>query len=237
MFSAAFNNAECLEGAADQKTGSYSFRHIFGTVQANGKFGPKCNLTMSFGFLSTMAGKNSTGLGNGWSFKLGGYSNKTLTLNTGESHQVLQEYYHDKAWKLSHKLKGLEVVRTGTDEPIQIKHKNGDLEVMEVHSQDAILTRFTSANGRFLRFKYRLSNGYWRLVGVYDSDSNTKPLATVDYDVKYRVKVTTHPGKPDECVTELFLNDAGMLYKIKLPDSKEILLWPKSLLTTSPFTH
>jgi hypothetical protein len=25
MFSAAFNNAECLEGSADPKTGSYSF--------------------------------------------------------------------------------------------------------------------------------------------------------------------------------------------------------------------
>ena len=223
MFSAAFNNAECLEGSADPKTGSYSFRHVFGTVQANGKFGPKCNLTMSFGFLSTTT--SPTGLGKGWNFKLGSYSKQSgmLVLNTGESHQVLKAYHTNSwPWELSHKLKSLEVVRHKTDsgnEEIHIRHKNGDLEVMDVDSSgDALLTSFTSANGRFLRFKYRLIQGCRHLIGVYDSDSDAKPLATVSYDNN---EVITHPGTPDASTSKLYLVD-GFLRKLELPGNETI---------------
>jgi YD repeat-containing protein len=224
MFSAAFNNAECLEGSADPKTGSYSFRHTFGTVQSDGKFGPKCNLTMSFGFLSTMDTTNPTGLGNGWSFKLGSYSSKsdTITLNSGESHQVLYDS-NTKPWKLSHKLKGLEVRRhrEGADDQIHVHHKNGDLEIMDVnsHSKDAVLTRFTSANGRFLRFKYSRHLQYYRLTSVYDGDNT---LASIHYSDR-QVEVITHPdAQKDKCVTKLYLNNSGFLYKLELPDKEKI---------------
>lgn len=229
MFSTAFNNAEHLEGSADQKTGSYSFRHRFATVQSNGIFGPKCNLSMTFETLSTMNDTNPTGLGTGWSFKLGHYSHdsKQLTLNTGESYEVLRDY-NTKSWELSHKLKDLRVWRRqngkANAEEIHICNKNGDLEIMKVDpkTKDAVITRFISATGHFLCFKYRSRQGYKRLIGVYDSDTCDKPLATINYGNSSKVKVVTHPGAPEECISTLHLNSAGFLHKIEGPESEAI---------------
>ena len=130
MYSGAFNNFNHLAGS---KTGTYSFTQSFGTVQANGRFGPKCNLTMSYSLLSTLS-KNRTGLGRGWSFRLGSYSkdSKLLTLNSGATYKVLHESDYIP-WKLSRKLKNIKVKEK--DSVIYIYHKNGDMEIMEYDSK------------------------------------------------------------------------------------------------------
>lgn len=136
--------------------------------------------------------------------------------------QVLDDY-HTKPWGLSHKVRDLEVLYAENDEEIHVRHKNGDLEIFEVDSNsgDAMQTQFISANGQYLRFQYRLIQNCRRLVGVYDSESSDSPLATVNYE-DGEVVITTHPGTPDEAVSTLHVNDSALLYKIDIPDNKDI---------------
>ena len=223
LYSGAFNNYEQLAGSPDAKTGTYSFQHVFDTVQADGIFGPKCNLTMSYGALSTMNHQNATGLGRGWFFKLGSYSDKsrTLTLNTGASYKV-REKNSSKPWTLSTKLQAMRVVMENNGEEIRIYHKNGDTEIMEVDrsTKDASLRKFISADGRHLLFEYRTYAGYKRLVSVRNS---ARSLATITYnDNEGEVKVVTHPDTQYASTTVLQISSRGLLQKIQLPCSQYI---------------
>ena len=226
MYSAAFNNFENLVGSADPKTGTYSFRHTFGTVQANGLFGPKCNLTMSYSLLSTMGSHNTTGLGKGWSFRIGSYgrTSNLLSVCSGSTYVVLSAN-DSKPWKLSQKLHSMKVTQENAGNEIHVCHKNGDTEIMQVDpsSGDAHISHFKSANGRYLRFGYQQQFGYKRLMAIYDSESNTNPLATITYDDNNgRVTIVTYPGTPDSSETILNISSGGLLDQMVLPGQKRI---------------
>ncbi len=220
MFSSAFNNAYHLSGSADPQTGQFSFVHSFGKVQANAGLGPQCDLTMSFGGLSTLSG-NSTGLGSGWSFKLARYnrSGKLLTLNTGETYNVLNPN-STMPWVLSHKLKDIQVKQE--QDKIYIYHKNGDIEILKTCPpfNNGYLWRYISASGRYMEFSYVQQSGYNRLSKISDSVGT---LASVAYnDNGHKVEVTMYPNTSEEAVSALYYDSDELVRKIQLEGGENI---------------
>ncbi len=227
MFSSAFNNMFNLSGSADPQTGTFSFAHSFGKVQANTGLGPHCSLIMSFSGLSTFSG-NTTGLGSGWSFRLARYNraSKLLTLNTGETFNVLQ-VNHNAPWELSHKLKDILVKQKKEKDKnlIYIYHKNGDIEILQVSPpfDDAYLWRFISPSGHYLEFSYQQMSGYNRLTQIEDSASSV--LTTVTYlDDKYQAKITMYPHTPEEAASTVYYQGNGLVRNIQLQNGQNISL-------------
>lgn len=219
MYSSAFNSHSSLAGSPDAKTGTFSYVQKFGKIAANGGLGPECDFAMSFGPLGTLDNMNSSGLGLGWSFQLGNYSQSSnrLNLNNGAGYKVLyaSQYY---PWELSHKVKDFKVEQSGND--IFIRHKSGDTEIMRLDpwTQKAPITKYIGADGRYLEFFYSPFNGNDCLSSIRDSDGE---LVNIAYS-QYTVNITIFPNTADELLYTLHLDSNYALFDIRMPHGQSI---------------
>ena len=223
MFSQAFNNEVYMSGKPDPQTGTFPYVHKFGLLRADSGLGPEMELLMSFNVLDTGSQLNTTGLGSGFSFRLGGYNRDkaVLTLSNGKSYEVFWGGMGE--WSLSHKLKDISVEMVSQSE-IHVKHKNGDLEVLVCDNSACtvfFLQRYVAASGRYLEFSYQYLNSVYCLTQVIDTYGSV--LATVDYEPNKAV-VTMYPNSEPEKKAYMLNSDAdGRLYSLELPESKNVL--------------
>ena len=230
MFSQAFNNSTSLSGEPDPQTGTFSFKQSFGSIKGDAGFGPECDLTMSFSCLSTTETDNTTGLGRGFSFNLGSYAgtpeanNESITLNSGETYQVIHSGT-GQPWSSSHKLKDM-IVETVNDQEINIKHKNGDIEILKTtdeNTESFYLDTYKNATGRILKFTYDCNDhGYYALTGIADTEETQ--LVSVVYSSS-EVDITIFPNSPNETKTYTVKLNGGAAYSVRLPDNSEVLIY------------
>ena len=230
MFSQAFNNSSSLSGDPDSQTGTFSFKQPFGSIRSDSGFGPKFDFSMSYGPLSALEPNNTTGLGRGFSFTLGSCtlasdSNQTIMLNSGESYQVLQGGEGVGPWKLSHKLKDIEIKQISSDE-INIMHKSGDIEILKSNASSSssmfYLATYKSASGRILNFSYEYNRyNYYQLTEIKDTDKTV--LATVEYE-RGKVLITINPKSSTELKKFTLTMSGNNLASIQLPDDSKICL-------------
>ena len=229
MFSQAFNNSTSLSGQPDSQTGTFSFKQSFGKVTGDAGFGPECDLSMSFQALSSIEYSNTTGLGRGFAFSLGGYSgtpaknNENITFNNGTSYQVIRSG-SGQPWTLSHKVKDV-IVETVNDQEINIKHKNGDIEILKTtddNPESFYLDTYKNAAGRVLKFTYDFNDsGYYALTGI--ADTADTQLVSVQYN-NSSVVITMYPYSSTEKKVYTVNLNSNAVYSIQLPDRSEVLL-------------
>ncbi|WP_162179237.1 RHS repeat-associated core domain-containing protein [Chromobacterium haemolyticum] len=161
-YSSASNNSNQLQGNPDPQTGLYTFSYPLFNIAAAYGFGPSLSLFLSFSPLNSFDSipSNPTGCGRGWHIPFANYSAtaKTLTLSNGQTYSVLDADRY-AAWKLSHKVKDLQVW-SDTDY-VYIKNADGSKETLRIDHNDsgnAYLSSITSAAGRSLVVKLNTNN-------------------------------------------------------------------------------
>ncbi len=231
MFSQAFNNSTSLSGQPDPQTGTFSFKQSFGTIKGDAGFGPECDLAMSFSTLSTTETDNTTGLGRGFSFTLGNYAgtpeagNETITLNSGESYQVIQSGT-GQPWRTAHKLKDIIIEKNSSTDEITVKHKNGDIETLKTtddNPETYFLDTYKGSSGRFLKFTYDCNDfGYYALTSI--ADTNDVQLVSVQYNSSNVVIIVNPNSSGTERKQYTVSISSGAVQSIQLPDYSEVFI-------------
>lgn len=195
----AFNFDSFCSGGVDQRTRSYSYQILLGSLVGNWLKGPNLNIGLQFSPYSS----ENLGFGKGWKLNIPRYDlkNKQLHLANGQSYraELAANYKLDIRYK-----KLLDFSVSSNSKGYEITYRNGRKDILD---EDGYLVKIIQSDGHALHF-------YWLNIGVEkrlykvrdDRTSESQPLLLITYD-QGRVAIITNINSKHEANFSLILNN------------------------------
>ncbi|MEZ9460271.1 RHS repeat protein [Vibrio splendidus] len=206
----AFNFDSFCSGGVDQRTRSYSYQILFGSLIGNWLKGPNLDISIQFSPYST----DNLGFGKGWKLNLPRYDieNQQLYLANGQSYRA--ELNANIEMSIRYK-KLLDFSVSSSANGYEITYKNGRTDLLD---KDGDIIKITQSNGHALYFSWLNVGQNKRLDKVWD-DRTTKQTALlwVEYISVGRVNIFTNIGSTHEAYFSLTLSN-NKLVKCNLPE-------------------
>lgn len=220
LTSAAFKFDSFVRSGVDPRTGSCSCSVALDTAPTDAAVGSKVAVTLAYDSFHDQ----DLGFGVGWSLRTCSYDprRRKLTLTNGETYQLFtdgnQVAFQDK------KLDNVRVTLQGNE--LVIEYIDGRLEILSrpsTASDEWLLAREYSPEGKETLYEYRLLSGRRQLVAVYQQH---RRILQIDY-AQYTSTVptiTVWPDIPSRKLQYLFALRNGRLQQIRLITAENIPL-------------
>ena len=168
----AFNFDSFCSGGVDQRTRSYSYQILLGSLVGNWLKGPNLDIALQFSPYST----DNLGFGKGWKLNIPRYDlkNKQLHLANGQSYraELGANYKLDLRYK-----KLLDFSVKGDASGYEITYRNGRKDILDDHGN---LIKIIQSDGHALHFSWLNIGSEKRLNKVWDDrTSESQPLLLI----------------------------------------------------------
>lgn len=183
----AFNFDSYCSGGVDQRTLSYSYQILLGSLLGNWLKGPNLDISIQFSPYS----RENLGFGQGWTLNLPRYDieKKQLHLANGQSYRA--ELAPNDQLNIRYK-KLLDFTVSTNSNGYQITYRNGRKDILD---RDGYINKIIQNDGHALNFKWLDIGDGKRLTKVWDDrGSQTSPLLEIEYQSTSRVTISTNVG-------------------------------------------
>ncbi|MFM2585497.1 RHS repeat domain-containing protein [Vibrio campbellii] len=200
----AFNFDSFCSGGVDQRTRSYSYQILLGSLVGNWLKGPNLDIALQFSPYST----DNLGFGKGWKLNIPRYDlkNKQLHLANGQSYraELGANYKLDLRYK-----KLLDFSVKGDASGYEITYRNGRKDILDDHGN---LIKIIQSDGHALHFSWLNIGSEKRLNKVWDDrTSESQPLLLIVHVNPGRVNIFTNIGSAHEAYFSLILNNNNLV--------------------------
>ena len=206
----AFNFDSYCSGGVDQRTRSYSYQILLGSIVGNWLKGPNLDVSIQFSPYST----ENLGFGQGWALNLTRYDieKSQLYLANGQSYRAeLASNY-----QLNIRYKKLSDFAVSADASgYQITYRNGRKEILD---SEGYIAKIVQEDGHALYFLWLDVGNGKRLSKVWDDrTSQASPLLLITYPNIARVNIFTNIGTVHEAYFSLILSNQKLV-QCNLPE-------------------
>ncbi|PSV20625.1 RHS repeat protein [Photobacterium leiognathi subsp. mandapamensis] len=196
----AFNFDSFCSGGVDQRTRSYSYQILLGSLMGNWLKGPNLDIALQFSPYST----KNLGFGKGWKLNIPRYDikNKQLYLANGQSYraELSANYKLDIRYK-----KLLDFSISSNAKGYEITYRNGRKDILDEYGN---LIKIVQSDGHALYFSWLDIGSERRLSKVWDDrTSESQPLLLIAYVSQGRVNIFTNIGSVHEAYFSLILTN------------------------------
>ncbi|CAH7262171.1 Sugar-binding protein [Vibrio chagasii] len=206
----AFNFDSFCSGGVDQRTRSYSYQILLGSLIGNWLKGPNLDISIQFSPYSA----DNLGFGKGWKLNLPRYDieNKQLYLANGQSYRA--ELNANLEMSIRYK-KLLDFSVSSSANGYEITYKNGRTDILD---KDGNIIKVVQSNGHALYFSWLNVGGKKRLDKVWDDRTDKQTaLLWVEYVSAGRINIFTNIGSTHEAFFSLTLNNSKLV-QCNLPE-------------------
>jgi YD repeat-containing protein len=207
----AFNFDSYCSGGVDQRTRSYSYQILLGSLIGNWLKGPHLDIALQFSAYST----DNLGFGKGWKLNIPRYNltDKQLYLANGQSYraELGANYKLDIRYK-----KLLDFSVSGNSSGYEITYRNGRKDILDDHGN---LIKIIQSDGHALHFSWLNIGSEKRLNKVWDDrTSESQPLLHIVYVTPSKVNIFTNIGSVHEAYFSLTINNEHLV-QCNLPEN------------------
>ncbi|EKF9160637.1 RHS repeat protein [Vibrio cholerae] len=200
----AFNFDSFCSGGVDQRTRSYSYQILLGSLVGNWLKGPNLDIALQFSPYLT----DNQGFGKGWKLNIPRYDlkNNQLHLANGQSYraELGANYKLDLRYK-----KLLDFSVKGNDIGYEIIYRNGRKDILDDHGN---LIKIIQSDGHALHFSWINIGSEKRLNKVWDDrTSESQPLLLIVHVNPSQVNIFTNIGSTHEAYFRLILNNNNLV--------------------------
>lgn len=207
----AFNFDSFCSGGVDQRTRSYSYEILLGSLIGNWLKGPNLDIALQFSPYST----ENLGFGKGWKLNIPRYNltDKQLDLANGQSYraELGANYKLDIRYK-----KLLDFSVSGNSNGYEITYRNGRKDILDDHGY---LIKIIQSDGHSLHFSW-LNTGTEKFLNkVWDDRTpESQPLLQIGYISPSTVNIFTNVGSVHETYFSLTITNEHLV-QCNLPEN------------------
>lgn len=200
----AFNFDSYCSGGVDQRTRSYSYQILLGSLLGNWLKGPNLDISIQFSPYSS----ENLGFGQGWTLNLPRYDieQKQLYLANGQSYraELTANYQLNIRYK-----KLLDFTVSANTTGYQITYRNGRKDILD---SKGYIKKIIQSDGHALNFLWLNIGDSKRLSKVWDDrTSQASPLLLITYPNVARINIFTNMGTIHEAYFSLILSNQELV--------------------------